>query len=190
MQTNKIPTLAERLQEIVDLSYRILCNKVAAGSIQIPNEASMQMQLGTILNWVGKLYELDKRDHISVELESPKEIEDTCKSMKGMARCDIYVTLACSNSKATAAIELKHFKKGPNEAVTDNRFSVLQDLENLEHYKAKERKLQCYEIVYTDNVNHTINKSNLTINIGNGAVAPSVTKYTKEREVKLKELHI
>ena len=116
MIQHKVPTLTERLQEIVELSYRILCNKVAAGSIQIPNEASMQMQLGTILNWVGKLYELDKYDHIFVELESPKEIAETCKS-KGKARCDIYVTLTNGNSKAAAAIELKHLKKDPNDQI-------------------------------------------------------------------------
>lgn len=184
MTQHKVPTLTERLQEIVELSYRILCNKVAAGSIQIPNEASMQMQLGTILNWVGKLYELDKNDHIFVELESPKEIAETCKS-KGKARCDIYVTLTNGNSKAAATIELKHLKKDPNEAVTDNRFFVLQDLENLEQYKVNEPDLMCYEIVYTDNINHTINKAGLTVNIGDGATSPQELKYTQERKVVL-----
>ena len=186
---NKILTLAERLQEIVDLSYRILCNKVAAGNVSIPNEASMQMQFGTILNSVGKLYEVDKHDRFTIELESPKEIEASAKSSKGIARCDIYIALARNKSKATAAIELKHFRKGPNEAVTDNRFFVLQDLENLEHYMEKEPKLQCYEIVYTDNLNHTINKAGLTVNIGHKAQAPSQLIYTQNREVNLKGGH-
>lgn len=182
----KTPTLTKRLQEIVDLSYHILCNKVAAGSISLPNEASLQMQLGTILNWVGKLYEFDKHDRIVVELESPKEIDTTTKSSNGKARCDIYVTLVHGNSKATAAIELKHLKRSVNEAVTDNRFSVYQDLENLECYKKKEPKLLCYEIVYTDNLNHTVHKPHLTVNIGHGAVADTHVKYTKEREITLK----
>ena len=72
-QFNEIPTLSDRLRQIVELSYTILCNKVAAGSFNVPNEASIQMQLGSIINWVGKMFEFDKHDRVVVELESPKE---------------------------------------------------------------------------------------------------------------------
>lgn len=184
-QFNEIPTLSDRLRQIVELSYTILCNKVAAGSFNVPNEASIQMQLGSIINWVGKMFEFDKHDRVVVELESPKEIAKTSKSISGRARCDIYVTLSCGESKAVAAIELKHLKKDPNEAVTDNRFSVLQDLENLEQYKASESELLCYEIVYTENINHTLCKENCVVNIGNGAIAPQLLEYTQNRKVKL-----
>ena len=189
-QLKEIPSLSVRLHQIVGQSYAILCNKVAAGSFNVPNEASLQMQLGTIINWVGKMYEFDKQDRILVELESPKEISKTSKSSTGRARCDIYVTLSCGMSKAVAAIELKHLKKDPNEAVTDNRFSVLQDLENLEQYKASEPELLCYEIVYTENINHTLCKENCVVNIGNGAVAPHLLEYTQNREIRLNGTYI
>lgn len=186
----KILSLQERLENIVDLSYTILCNKVASGGVVIYNEASLQMQLGIILDSIGRMYQFDRKDCIRVELESPIQVPPTCKSKNGLARCDIRITLSQGKSKAEAVIELKHFRKDPNEAVTDNRFSVIQDLENLEHYKSVFPKIKCYEIVYTDNINHTINKGKNTINIGEGATISGGTNYTQGRVVNLANTHV
>lgn len=110
-RVKKMPTLAERLQEIVELSYQIFCNKVAAGSISIPNEASMQMQLGMILNSVGKLYEFLPKENFSVQLEIPQDIEETEKTPTGNARCDIELKFSSGQKAVHAAIEIKRFKK-------------------------------------------------------------------------------
>ena len=150
-----IPSIEERLKQIIDISYKLLCHKIVAESITVHNEASLQMQLGIILKQIGQLYEFDKNDRFTVELEAWIEIPPTIKSANGRARCDIIVELKSDTEAKKAAIELKYFKQGANEAVTDNRFSLLLDLANLELYKQPDPNLLCYEIVYTDNENYT-----------------------------------
>ena len=150
-----VPSLEDRLKQIIDSSYKLLCHKIVSSSITIENEASMQMQLGVIMKQIGQLYEFDQNDHFYVELETWQDISSTSKSNKGKARCDIYLKFISDTEERYAAIELKYFKYSQNEAVTDNRFSLLSDLENLEQYKANNSDLLCYEIVYTDNENYT-----------------------------------
>lgn len=150
-----IQTLHNRLEQIVQISYDLLVGKIVGGEIVVSNEASLQMQFGVILKQIGKLYEFCEDDKFSIELEIWREIGSTTKSKKGRARCDIWLELRNNDETWQAAIELKFFKQDKNEAVTDNRFSLLLDLENLEHYKVNSANLLCYEIVYTDNVNYT-----------------------------------
>ena len=150
-----VPSLEERLKQIINDSYKLLCHKIVSESFIVENEASLQMQLGVILKQIGQLYEFDKNDHFYVELETWQDIPSTSKSNKGKARCDIYLKFISDTEERYAAIELKYFKYSQNEAVTDNRFSLLSDLENLEQYKANNSDLLCYEIVYTDNENYT-----------------------------------
>ena len=149
-------TPQERLKEIVKISYSILCNKIAYGDIKIANEASLQMQFGVILKQVGQLYEFAGTDRFSIELEAIQPISPTTKSSKGQARCDISLRFSMENNDtANAIIELKHFKYDKtSEAVADNRFAIMKDIENLEHYKEKDSQLLCYEILYTDNKNY------------------------------------
>ena len=149
-------TPQERLKEIVKISYSILCNKIAYGDIKIANEASLQMQFGVILKQVGQLYEFAGTDRFSIELEAIQPISPTTKSSKGQARCDISLRFSMENNDtANAIIELKHFKYDKtSEAVADNRFAIMKDIENLEHYKEKDTQLLCYEIMYTNNKNY------------------------------------
>lgn len=184
MTQHKVPTLTERLQEIAELSYRILCNKVAAGSIQIPNEASMQMQLGTILNWVGKLYEYTPDEFFAIQLEVDQDIEGTEKTPSGNARCDIQLRFTSSMESVCAAIEMKRFKKSSiskngkvsSAATTDNRYSIVLDLKNLEAYKANDAERLCYEIVYSDDRNYARN-ANVKIDISDGAHISKAKDY-------------
>ncbi|MBR2452018.1 MAG: hypothetical protein IKB37_02455, partial [Rikenellaceae bacterium] len=71
-------------------------------------------------------------------------------------RCDISLRFSMENNDtANAIIELKHFKYDKtSEAVADNRFAIMKDIENLEHYKEKDTQLLCYEILYTNNKNY------------------------------------
>lgn len=151
----EISPIKERLKEIVQISYNLLCNKIADGNICVHNEASLQMHLGVILKQVGHLYEFSKSDRFSVELETWREIEGTFKSKKGRARCDIQLKMANEYGSHEVAIELKYFRRHINETITDNRFSILLDLENLEQYQVNNPDLLCFEIVYTDNENYT-----------------------------------
>ncbi len=169
----------ERLKEIIELSCDIFCRKVDEGMIDIPNEASFQLQLGTIMKMVGQLFEFNAKDRFVINLETPIEIEATAKSVNGMARCDIELCFYYgSTCKAKALIELKHFRKDKNETVTSNRFSLYKDLNNLEMYKKAELSSTiCCELVFTDNVNYPNPKTDSKINIGEGVTSSKTVEY-------------
>ncbi len=59
---------------------------------------------------------------------------------------------------------MKYLKKSKFEAVTDNRFSVLQDIENLEHYPVGLGVM----LVYSDNPNYTDPNTASYLKIGHG----------------------
>lgn len=181
---NKIPTAQERLDRIVDTAYEILCGKVASGSISIDNEAALQLQLSVILEQLGRLYELAPTDRFSISLEKVINnlSQKTTKSPNGKARCDIMLQL----QDAQIAIELKCFIPDGNttEPVTENRFKVLCDIENLEQYR-KDYGFTGYEIVYTNNKNHTNSKS-----IGENGIAKGVHTINKnQKSVMLKAFY-
>ena len=182
-------TPQERLKEIVKISYTILCNKIAYGNITIANEASLQMQFGVIIKQVGQLYEFAGTDRFSIELETIQTISPTTKSAKGQARCDISLRFSMNdNNTANAVIELKHFRYDKtSEAVADNRFAIMKDLENLEHYKDNDSQLLCYEILYTDNKNYA--STNTTAGI---KLAPTITQcFTyRQQTVALKNNYV
>ena len=118
------------------------------------------MQFGSILTNIGKLYEFSPNDHFRIELETPEDISKTAKSPQG-AKCDIRLSFFEGRqaiAKAKAYIELKYFKLNlkSSETITDNRFAVFMDLENLERYQDEKRdvtssKPLCYEIVFAEN---------------------------------------
>lgn len=173
----------ERLEEIIDLSYELLCRKVAEGSIEIPNEASFQLQLGTILKIVGQLYEFRDKDRFVINMEAHQEIEATEKSKRGIARCDIELKFLYGDTcKAKAYIELKHFRKSRTAATTDNRFALFMDLKNLETYKSSSEI--CCEIVFADDKNYTL-QGKSKIDIGEGVISPKEIVYTDEKKVTL-----
>ena len=159
--------LKERLQEIVETSYRLLCNKIVGGLVDVDNEASMQMQLGVIMKTIGQLYEFSPEDRFSITLERVVKSDDiqTWKS-KGKARIDIVLTLSNNKETCTAALELKYFPKSDGETVTDNRFYVLADIENLETYRHLGIADLCYFVLYTTNKNYTTDARS-SIKIGN-----------------------
>ena len=104
-------------------------------SISISNEASFQLQFGVILKQIGQLYEFDEKDRFYIQLEDVQTIDVTQKSKHGRARCDIMLSLKNGKDEFSVAIELKYFKKAEGETITDNRFRILCDIENLENYK-------------------------------------------------------
>ena len=46
----------ERLKEIVDLSFKSLYEKINGGLIVVENEASLQLQISSILKTLGELF--------------------------------------------------------------------------------------------------------------------------------------
>ncbi|CEO25106.1 hypothetical protein [Paraclostridium sordellii] len=127
--------MEDRLKEIVNLSYNILVNKVIKGSIEVDNEASLQLQFAYILKSVGELFEYSKDDRFEIELEKPiKTKTQLVKSKSNNAIIDIYMKLCNDNDECICAIELKRFKKCNNRE-PNNRYDAFSDISNLETYK-------------------------------------------------------
>lgn len=184
----------ERLKKIIDDSYEILCNKIAAGGIEVPNEASLQMQFGVILKQVGQLYEFNPSDHFHIELEKPIVIPAVPESQKVKVRCDVYVAIeTVGQKKVEAYIELKCMKKHKNETVTDNRYAIVLDLQKLECYKNRLPESICYSVVYTDNLNYTKSNSQTRtkkgIDLCSGTVLHGAYSRPNEMNAKLCRHH-
>lgn len=139
------------IEEVVEYSYELLMEKmrtvnnvtVENGKLAIDNEASLQLEFGSILKAIGRLYEFTPKDRFIVLLEKKEEIEGSLKSDN--SRMDVYIEYG----GIKAALELKFFKK-KNGAKPNNCFKVYADLYNLELYNEKGYDL-CYFILVTDN---------------------------------------
>lgn len=178
-------SLIERLRAVINLSFKLLSNKIANKEIEIYNEASMQLQLGAIMQQLALLFKYSPNERFAVELEVSEKINCTQKSSRGNARCDVRLTLTDGIQKADAFIELKYLKKEDNEAVTDNKFFVYCDIENLESYKKNNPDRLCYEFVYTNNANYT-HKNKYKFCIGDKhKILAKRYEYTKQRDVSL-----
>lgn len=164
-------TMRERAMEIVERSCEIFQAKIVNNNIgEISNEASMQLQLGIILQQVGKLYEWGKNDHFNVIFENPFELSKaTNKSPNKKARCDIYIEMYEEENKhCRVGIELKYFPKCKDEATTDNRIAILEDIENIEQYIKDDCIDFGYSYVYTTNENYARSDTRSSINLGDG----------------------
>jgi hypothetical protein len=185
----EVLTLEERLNNIVNISYHILCGKIVSNYINIPNEASFQLQFGLILKQIGQLYEFEENDRFSILLEDIQTINATQKSKNGKARCDIMLSLKNNDDEAFVAIELKLFRKSEGETITDNRFRILCDIENLENYKKLNNKMVGYEILYTNNPNYANPDSSSYVKIGHGVTLKAGEHTSNEKRVKLENTY-
>ena len=144
----------------------------------------MQMQLGTIMKTLGQMYEFSPEDRFSIVLEHVVRHEElnTWKS-KGKARIDILLTLTSREETCSAAIELKYFPKSEGETVTDNRFAMLGDIENIEAYLRLGMADLGYFILYTTNKNY-LTDTRSGVEIGNEKPVTG-TRESNNRTVNL-----
>lgn len=152
----------------------LFCNQVAGGAIQIENEASMQLHLSNILLQLGRLNIFSPSEYFNVLLERIIDLpKSTSKSKNKKARVDIWIEIKNENEECyAAAIELKYLKKSKAAAVTDARYSIYQDLENLEQYCIRLDNLMIYEVVLTDNPNFLENNE-IKFSIADGCLITS-----------------
>lgn len=127
----------DRLIEIVDFAYLRLREKINGGRICVENEASLQLQLSSILKSTGELYKRSKSELFTIELEKPVLLSDGsfAKSGTTKAKIDIWISIENLETKAkhSCAIELKFFKQA-NHREPNNRYDVFSDIQNLEAY--------------------------------------------------------
>lgn len=182
----EILTFKRRMEQILANAYMLFCNQVAGGVIHIENEASMQLHLSNILLQLGRLYEFSADEHFNIVLEKKIDLASpTIKSANKKARVDIWIELSKANEvQATAAVELKYLKKTDSAAVTDARYSVYKDLENLEQYHVGSGNLVICEIVYSDNPNF-LEKKGMKFSIADDTVISSYGGDTTYGEIVL-----
>jgi hypothetical protein len=127
----------ERIKQIVEIAYDRLCGKITGHRIEVSNEASLQLQLASILKTLGELYEETPDERFKIELEKNVTLNGGTflKSKTEKAKIDIWFSLenVKSGEKHSCAIELKYFKKA-NHREPNNRYDVFKDLHNLECY--------------------------------------------------------
>jgi hypothetical protein len=127
----------DRLIEIVEFAYTRLREKISGGRICVENEASLQLQLSALLESTGKLYERNKNEVFSIELEKPVLLSGGLfeKSGTNKAKIDVWISFEDLETKAkhSCAIELKFFKYA-NHREPNNRYDVFSDIQNLEAY--------------------------------------------------------
>ena len=150
-----------RLNEIIETSFRLLEMKIANGGIISKNEASFQLELGYILKVVGQLYEFQPNEKFHLELESYIDLKkNSIKSKSKKARVDIYLEFGNDKNKIKGAIELKFLKK-KNHREPNNRYDIFKDISNLEAYKENGIDL-CYFYISTDH-SHYVNQKTYSI---------------------------
>lgn len=127
-------THKERINQIVEIAYERLCGKVNGKRIKVANEASLQLQLASILKTLGELYEETPNERFNIELEKNVTLLDS-ESVESRKRVDIWFSLEDkgSDEQQTCAIELKYFKRA-NHREPNNRYDVFQELRDLERY--------------------------------------------------------
>ena len=127
----------DRLTEIVEFAYARLREKINGGRICVENEASLQLQLSSLLKTTGELYERNKNEVFSIELEKPILLSDAVFEKSGTSKAKIDIWLSFEDletkTKHSCAIELKFFKHA-NHREPNNRYDVFSDIQNLEAY--------------------------------------------------------
>ena len=124
-QTELIPTdYVRRIEEILDISWRILKTRFLDGRHQISKEAPFQHYFAHIISVIGEQY-CTKRDDIFVV-----DLETKLDDFKGKKK---YIDITCSfiNHNVSCAVELK-FKTARQGAQDHGRIDTFIDIESLE----------------------------------------------------------
>jgi len=127
----------DRLKQIISLAFKSLYEKINGGLIVVDHEASLQLQLSSILKILGELFIYQRTEIFSIELEKPVTLSEGSfkKSRSSKAKIDIFISIENikTKEKHNCAVELKFFKKA-NHREPNNRYDVFKDIHNLESY--------------------------------------------------------
>ena len=125
---NRLPlSYKDRLQEILDTSWRVLKSRFIDGRHVISKEAPFQHYFAHIITTIGDDYCTHRDDIFLVDLETK------CGNFKGRTE---YLDISCHfpRKKESCAIELK-FKTAKQGAQDYGRIDAYVDVEALEHAK-------------------------------------------------------
>ena len=143
------PERREDLRDIVRLATKLLARRIAGRSVVADVEASLQLQLASIVQGLGQWYEFAPADCFVVQLEGAIPVGGPApKGRTDSPRVDILLALGSGQFFATCAIEIKYLKRR-NARQPLNRYDVFCDLANLELYRQKHVD-ETYLYVVTD----------------------------------------
>jgi|GEM_PF-1070622 len=139
----------KRLNEILELSWKIFKSQFICGRHEINKEAPFQHHFAQIIRSVGNLYSIAEKDLFKVDLETK------CDKVKGKSK---YIDITCEFvDKINCAIELK-FKTAKQGAQDHGRIDAYVDIEALEIVTWDQFDLGKFYMI-TDSTPY-INKSN------------------------------
>lgn len=114
----------QRINDVLDISWRILKSRFIDGRHLITKEAPFQHYFAHIISTIGESYCTKRNDIFLVDLETK------CDGVKGKSK---YIDITCSfpNQNSSCAIELK-FKTSRQGAQDHGRIDAFVDIEALE----------------------------------------------------------
>ena len=121
-----------RIDEILDISWRILKTRFIEGRYVISREATFQHYFAHIISTIGDTYCITRTEKFMVDLEVKLEGKNNKDEVKKS-----YIDITCGfsrggkDSQEKTAIELK-FKTKKQGASNDGKNNVFQDIERLE----------------------------------------------------------
>ena len=121
-----------RIDEILDISWRILKTRFIEGRYVISREATFQHYFAHIISTIGDTYCITRTEKFMVDLEVKLEGKNNNDEVKKS-----YIDITCGfsrggkDSQEKTAIELK-FKTKKQGASNDGKNNVFQDIERLE----------------------------------------------------------
>jgi hypothetical protein len=115
---------AERLLEVLSVSWRIFISQFVAGRYRFATEAPFQHHFANVIATVGSLYCTDRDDVFLVDLET------RCEGVKGKSKF-VDITCGFANVDTLCAVELK-FKTRRQGAEDHGRIDMYVDIEALE----------------------------------------------------------
>ncbi len=174
------------IEELIEQSFKILCLKLANGSLIANNEYAFQFELGVILKTLGQFYEFKLDDKFQLEFEATKVFPvKMIKSNSYKSRIDILIKYTLNGIITNAAIELKFLKKS-SQKEPRNRYDAFKDISNLEIYKKNGIEI-CYFLMITDHEHYVTKQdyksdtANFDFTHGKNYIAKTTLSYKKEK---------
>jgi hypothetical protein len=139
-----------RIDEILDISWRILKTRFIEGRYVISREATFQHYFAHIISTIGDTYCITRSEKFMVDLEEKLEVKNNHDEVKKN-----YIDITCGFSrggkepKEKTAIELK-FKTETQGAQNEARINIFRDVERLEKAKSEHSFAQGRFYMITD----------------------------------------
>jgi hypothetical protein len=148
-----------RLNQVIDIAWEILFERIVSGQLQINKESSLQLHLSKLIFDLGNIYCILPKEHFDIEMETNYEKKS--------------IDVVCSLGKLKAAIELKCFMKASNRAKELDCYDALIDIERLQNFEGFQiKKFICL----TDNKYYPERAQTghgKTVSLKNGTIYPA-----------------